>query len=480
MLKENQKLIDQLQQLIDLLIVSWAFICAYFVKRNLLPEGYSGLPTGPNYYVVLLLIIIIWHVSLRWVAVYGRYREHGLHWFLIRILKASMFGMLLLNMVLFILHVTEVSRLLLAIFLILSVMGLTLLRWIVLFVLERIRSKGYNFRNVLVVGSKLRAKEVIEAIKTDPQSGYKVIGCLDPDPDSLGKQVSDGCQVMGQLDALRTILEEQVVDELIFAMPLGKIPGADLYITQADEMGVRVRIIPDWQLSHLVTALDIAHIRVDQCSGVHALTFQSTPINESLLAIKALTDFVFSVLFLILLLPLMGLISVAIFLSSPGPILYRQERMGQNGRRFELLKFRTMVIHADKMLDSLKSLNEADGPAFKIEKDPRIIPWVGTFLRKTSMDELPQLFNVFKGDMSLVGPRPPIPFEVDEYESWQRRRLSMKPGITCIWQITPRRNELSFEEWMRLDLEYIDQWSLWLDFILLVKTAKAVLTGAGR
>ncbi|MCG8531001.1 MAG: sugar transferase, partial [Desulfovibrionales bacterium] len=159
---------------------------------------------------------------------------------------------------------------------------------------------------------------------------------------------------------------------------------------------------------------------------------------------------------------------------------FRQERMGQNGRRFQLLKFRTMVVDADKMVDDLQALNEADGPAFKIAKDPRIIPWVGAFLRKTSLDELPQLINVLKGEMSLVGPRPPIPFEVEKYETWQRRRLSMKPGLTCIWQIAPRRNDLSFEEWMRLDLEYIDKWSLGLDFSLLVKTARAVLTGAGR
>jgi lipopolysaccharide/colanic/teichoic acid biosynthesis glycosyltransferase len=137
-------------------------------------------------------------------------------------------------------------------------------------------------------------------------------------------------------------------------------------------------------------------------------------------------------------------------------------------------------MDADQKLEELRALNEADGPAFKIKNDPRIIPFVGTFLRKSSLDELPQLINVLKGDMSLVGPRPPIPGEVDEYEIWQRRRLSMKPGLTCLWQIAPRRNDLSFNQWMKLDLEYIDKWSLRLDFLLLVKTAGAVITGAGR
>jgi lipopolysaccharide/colanic/teichoic acid biosynthesis glycosyltransferase len=191
-------------------------------------------------------------------------------------------------------------------------------------------------------------------------------------------------------------------------------------------------------------------------------------------------DYGLAFVFMAAALPLFVLISLAIVIVSPGPVFYRQERLGRGGRRFNVLKFRTMVMNADQMLDQLREMNEADGPAFKIRNDPRIIPWVGTFLRKTSLDELPQLINVLKGDMSLVGPRPPLPNEVDQYEIWQRRRLSMKPGLTCFWQIAPRRNDLTFDEWMRLDLEYIDKWSLHLDFLILLRTAGAVLTGAGR
>nr|MDA3915415.1 sugar transferase [Deltaproteobacteria bacterium] len=157
-----------------------------------------------------------------------------------------------------------------------------------------------------------------------------------------------------------------------------------------------------------------------------------------------------------------------------------QDRLGQNGRHFMLYKFRTMYEDADERLKELEEMNEADGPVFKIKDDPRIIPYIGSFLRKSSLDELPQLFNVLRSEMSIVGPRPPIPKEVDEYSVWHRRRLSMKPGMTCLWQIAPRRNELSFEEWMKLDLKYIDNWSLFNDFKILVLTAKAVLTGAGR
>jgi lipopolysaccharide/colanic/teichoic acid biosynthesis glycosyltransferase len=175
-----------------------------------------------------------------------------------------------------------------------------------------------------------------------------------------------------------------------------------------------------------------------------------------------------------------AVIGAAIRLDTRGPVFYRQERCGLNGRRFQLLKFRTMVPDADRLRERLAHCNECDGPVFKIRQDPRIIPWLGRFLRKTSLDELPQLINVLRGEMSLVGPRPPIPAEVAQYETWQRRRLSMKPGLTCIWQTTPRRNEVSFKEWMKMDLAYIDNWSLGLDFKILARTALVVVLGYGR
>jgi len=178
-----------------------------------------------------------------------------------------------------------------------------------------------------------------------------------------------------------------------------------------------------------------------------------------------------------LLSPLFLFVTLLIKLTSSGPIFFKQKRIGLNGREFVLYKFRTMYKDAEKQQKMLEALNEMDGPVFKIRKDPRITP-VGKFLRKFSIDELPQLFNVFIGHMSLIGPRPPLPNEVIQYETWQRRRLSMRPGITCLWQISGR-NEIDFEEWMRLDLEYLDNWSLWVDIKILVKTIPVVLFGSG-
>jgi len=189
---------------------------------------------------------------------------------------------------------------------------------------------------------------------------------------------------------------------------------------------------------------------------------------------------VFSLFALILASPLLILISILIKLSSKGPVFFKQERVGLYGRKFNVYKFRTMIQNAEDKLEELKDKNEADGPVFKIKKDPRIIPFIGKFLRKVSLDELPQLINVLEGEMSLVGIRPPIESEVKEYNIWQRRRLSMKPGITCLWQIQPNRNDLTFDQWMDLDLEYIDNWSLSLDLKVLFKTVLVVFTAQGR
>ena len=181
---------------------------------------------------------------------------------------------------------------------------------------------------------------------------------------------------------------------------------------------------------------------------------------------------------IILLSPLYLIIAGLIKLTSPGPVLFIQKRVGLNNRKFVLFKFRTMYKDAQERRSELQNLNEMDGPVFKIKNDPRVTS-VGRFLRKFSIDEFPQLFNVLFGRMSLVGPRPPIPKEVREYDAWQRRRLSMRPGLTCLWQVNGRNGKVNFNEWMKLDLDYLDNWSLWLDFKILTKTIPVVLLGIG-
>jgi exopolysaccharide biosynthesis polyprenyl glycosylphosphotransferase len=208
------------------------------------------------------------------------------------------------------------------------------------------------------------------------------------------------------------------------------------------------------------------------------LTFINVPYSSNALAVKKLMDIFISLLILIILSPLILIIALSIKLTSIGPIIYRQTRVGLRGRQFDLLKFRTMILNAEQLRKELESKNEADGPVFKIKDDPRVTS-IGKFLRRTGLDELPQLINVLKGEMSLIGPRPPLKEETKQYKRWQLRRLSVKPGLSCFWQIKPDRNSIKFEQWMEMDLAYIDNWSLRLDFIILLKTIKTVFIRSG-
>jgi exopolysaccharide biosynthesis polyprenyl glycosylphosphotransferase len=220
-------------------------------------------------------------------------------------------------------------------------------------------------------------------------------------------------------------------------------------------------------------------VHLSVLADVPVLSFETTFLNRWEVFVKRAIDVIVSLVCILVLSPLLIAIAVYIKIVSPGPVFFIQKRCGLSGRVFPMLKFRTMVVGADKMLDEIKHLNEAiSGPGFKMDNDPRFIKGA-KLLRKYSLDEIPQLFNVFWGHMSLVGPRPPIPYEVDEYDDWQRRRMSVRPGMTCLWQIGGRTN-IGFEEQLNLDLRYIDQWSLWLDLKIILKTFPVVVAGTGK
>ncbi|MDX9786765.1 MAG: sugar transferase [Desulfobacterales bacterium] len=480
MLRGRGELTTRVQKTLDLVITALSFIAAYHIKNFFLPTSLRGLSSNPNYYIVLLLIIIVWYISFAWMGMYISYRESQFWQFFVRITKSVLLGVVILSISLYVFHIQGISRMLVGIFIFLNILLLTASKYIIYIGLKRLRARGINTRNVLIIGSRERAVDAVKSIENNRGSGYKVLGCFDLDEATIGKPVVNGHQVIGCMAGLEAYLKDNVVDELLFAMPLKLIENAAEYLSMAESMGVKVRIIPDWQLDKLMYRPGIANIRIEDFLGLHTLALQTTPPNEAKLFIKAVGDHVVALIMMVLCLPLFVLVGLAIKLVSKGPVFFRQERLGLNGRKFILYKFRTMVNDADALKQELTLMNEADGPAFKIKDDPRIIPWVGTFLRKTSLDELPQLINVIKGEMSLVGPRPPIPSEVTEYSIWQRRRLSMKPGLTCYWQIAPQRNDMRFDEWMRLDLQYIDTWSLFNDLRLLLLTVRVVLMGSGR
>jgi len=320
------------------------------------------------------------------------------------------------------------------------------------------------------VGLNDYAWKLTRSIERNRDLGFCFLGFL-----SLkeGEQLSNykGYPILGTAKDLPSILENKIVDEVIFAVSQEELNNlSDLFLL-CEERGITTRII----LNFFPHTISKTHL--EEMDGISLLTFSTTPQNELLLLIRRIMDIVGSLFFIGLFSPIFLLITILIRLDSPGPILYRQIRCGLNGRRFTLYKFRSMVQDAEERKKELINFNLMKGPVFKMKNDPRIT-LVGRVLRRFSLDELPQLFNVLKGDMSFVGPRPPLPEEVKQYEGWQRRRLSMKPGITGLWQVSGR-NEIDFQDWIKLDLEYIDNWSLWLDLKIILKTIPAVISGKG-
>lgn len=275
------------------------------------------------------------------------------------------------------------------------------------------------------------------------------------------------------IDELSTLVAHQPIDEVLVALPIDKYrPLIETIVHRCEEQGIIVRVRTE------MFNLQVARSYVDNLQGLPVLTIQSGPSESWQLVAKRLIDIVGSAALLLALAPLFAAIILIIRLDSPGPVFFKQERVGFNKRRFRMLKFRTMVAQADMQQDALERLNEAAGPVFKIKKDPRITR-IGKLLRRFSIDELPQLINVLKGDMSLVGPRPLPLRDVARIElHWHKRRFSIKPGITCLWQVNGR-SDIAFDDWVRMDLDYIDKWSLGLDLLILIKTIPAVFRGPG-
>ncbi|MEX0802791.1 MAG: exopolysaccharide biosynthesis polyprenyl glycosylphosphotransferase [Candidatus Binatia bacterium] len=275
------------------------------------------------------------------------------------------------------------------------------------------------------------------------------------------------------IEALNSVIADEAIDEVLVALPIDKYgPLVETIVRQCEVQGIIVRVQTE------MTYLHVGRAYVDELQGVPVMTIHSGPVDGWQLIAKRLIDILGSAALLLGLAPLFTLVTFMIRFDSPGAVFFTQERVGLNKRRFRMLKFRTMVTGADQRQDLFEHLNEAEGPVFKIKDDPRITR-VGKFLRRFSIDELPQLINVLKGDMSLVGPRPLPVRDVDRIDRhWQKRRFSVKPGLTCLWQVNGRSN-IGFGDWVLMDLDYIDNWSLFLDMRILLKTIPAVLRGPG-
>jgi exopolysaccharide biosynthesis polyprenyl glycosylphosphotransferase len=320
---------------------------------------------------------------------------------------------------------------------------------------------------VMVVGSGESAVRLGKALEQSSDYGIRLAGFFDHE---AGKITISKDYDVHPLSQLPEMLKQHVIDEIIFAVDSSQFAGMEEIFLLCDEEGVRTRVVVDF-FPHVNSELYL-----DRLGSAPLLTFSAAPHDEVRLLLKRSIDVLLAAAALLLLLPFMLITALLIRWTSPGPAIFRQERCGLNGRRFVFYKFRSMCLNAEEMKPALQHLN-SKSTAFKIPNDPRLTG-VGKFLRKFSIDEWPQLWNVLKGDMSLVGPRPAVPEEVVMYQRWQRRRLRMRPGLTCLWAIAGR-DALDFDSWMRMDMQYIDNWSLVLDWKIILRTIPRVLTGKG-
>lgn len=333
------------------------------------------------------------------------------------------------------------------------------------------RRAGRNSRAVVIIADRT-ALSFIKAFLDTKDWGYNVTKILTPDksfPDLKVKTI-----VFDNYNQIFKRILLKGIDDIFYCLPVSNTAcNVELLIQEAEQIGVSVHIMQEEFYQFNST-----NGFVDHPFENTFVTYQTTSTKYFELKLKEIFDILFSAVVLVLTIPLMFVITILIYFEDRGPVFFKQERIGLNGRRFMCFKFRSMVVNAEKLLEELKDKNESDGPTFKIEKDPRVTR-IGRFLRKTSLDEFPQFYNVIRGEMSVVGPRPPLLKEVMQYEKYQLRRLSMKPGITCIWQVSGR-NSIPFEQWMKMDLEYIDKWSTKLDLKIIFKTIAVVFRGTGQ
>ncbi|MBN3038427.1 MAG: sugar transferase [Candidatus Omnitrophica bacterium] len=480
MLKEKEKLVRHGMMLLDGAVVALAFISAYFLrlhfrafyKLDLIPsiKVMSSPVSFQLYLIVLIVCVPLWVLMLSFNGLYRPFRTRNFLEITWEIIKAAFFSILAFGSLAFVFKIQFVSRVFFIIFMVLCTGLLILEKWTLVSASRYLRKKGYNFRSILVVGTGPRAKRFVRMVQGHGEWGLRITGLIDDEPDKVGKDFF-GIKVIGVLANVPKILRENVIDEVVFVVPRMWLDRIQETIAACETQGVRTSVAAD------LFELKVARAQQTDLNGFPLLSFETTFGQEWQLLAKRTFDLFSSFMGLLFLSPLLVLTGILVKITSRGPVLFKQKRLGVNGRIFTLFKFRTMYSDAEKELSKLEHLNEMDGPVFKIKSDPRITP-LGKFLRRSSIDELPQLFNVLLGQMSIVGPRPPLPSEVNRYEHWQARRLSLRPGLTCLWQVNGR-NKISFEQWVELDLKYIDNWSLWLDFKILMKTIPVVMLGVG-
>ena len=474
MMPRTRRILIGLLKIADLSVVVASFLAAVvFVGAA---EGTGRLAEFLDLRITLVNVLFLlvyfayWHVVFRACNLYSSYRLSPASRELRDLVVAVVIGVAPLPLLRPSFHFDYITVRFLFTFTVLVFVGLGLERRLLRALGRQVRRYGRNLRNVIFVGTGDEAFGLTSRLARREDLGYQVAAILEVGSANNGNGAGrDHRHIVRQVESL---IEQRPIDEVFVALPLDKDQELihDL-VNICEQQGIMVRLVAQ------VAALNWAHAVIDSLDGQPVFTLCTGPTDEWRLLIKRAIDIGVATVGLLVCAPLFLIASIAVKLDSPGPVFFMQERVGYKRRRFRAFKFRTMVNGAERLQETLEPLNEAKGPVFKIHDDPRITR-VGRWLRRTSVDELPQLINVLKGEMSLVGPRPLPLRDVARIDvRWHKRRFSIKPGITCLWQAN--RREPNFDEWIRSDMEYIDNWSLGLDFKILAKTIPAVLSTRG-
>lgn len=469
----NQIVATVVWVLIDVILINLAFVLAYWVRYDL--QLFRAVDPAFNVpYQVYLPFVGLFTALL--ILVYrqqGVYRlRRQISWVdeFYAILNGTATGTIITIVIIFLYRAGFYSRIIFIYAGVLSVIFLGISRLIKVTVLRRMRRQGVGVKQVVIIGAGEVGRTVMRAVVANPECGMEIVGFLDDHP-AKGETDIGRFSALGKVDNLVDILEQTSIDEVIITLPWQYHRKIMTIMNLCERKNIRTRIVPD------LFQMRISHMHVEDIAGVPMIGIRETGIGGLSQLIKRGIDVAASGCVLLVMSPILGLMAASIKMESPGPVFFMQERVGKNGRLFTIYKFRSMVDGADQQKEALQELNEADGPLFKIRDDPRMTR-LGKLMRRLSLDELPQLYNVLRGDMSLVGPRPPVPAEVEQYQQWHKRRLEVAPGLTGLSQVSGR-SELTFDETALLDIYYIENWSPALDTKILLQTIPRVIFGSG-
>ena len=467
MIKEREPALERLSVVVQ---VFWTLASFYVLLWSYGIVSAHNFLEIKDHLILAIIIIPVWFTLLEIFEMGAMARMQGYLNIVKKYLILNAIGSFILFFLFHIFNLYTISGMLLLKFAVLNFFVLAIQKVAGRMVLRFFRRKGYNSRIILIVADESSIPFIRQIIDTDDW-GYEIWGIV-TNSLNIHKEFGGEYPIYSEEENITQLIDETVIDEVFFCKHDFDTNSIRKLVDDCREIGV------GFHLHNKVLSFGGIAPKLTFLNRQFFLSFRNTPENYIALQIKAAIDFFMSLTILILISPIMLAIGLLIKLEDGGPVLFKQVRVGKHGRQFKCLKFRTMVTNAEKLKEELMALNEQDGPVFKIKDDPRITK-VGKFLRKTSLDELPQFVNVLLGDMAIVGPRPPIPSEVKLYERSLNRRLSVTPGITCIWQISGRNN-IPFDKWMEMDMQYIDNWSLTLDFIIILKTFKVFLKTNGQ